>query len=108
MFMRGVRKGCRMLDNLNKIDQEHLLTLYEITRTINSSLDFNEVLNIVMDSMMQITQAQRGYLMIADDAGQLMIQVARNVSGDPAEESFSTTIVNQVVATHQPLLTNNA
>lgn len=45
--------------NLNKIDQAHLLTLYEITRAMNSSLDFEEVLNIVMDSMMQVTQAQR-------------------------------------------------
>ncbi len=97
-----------MLDNLNNIDHEHLLTLYEITRAINASLEFDEVLNIVMDAMMQITRAQRGYLMIADDSGQLLIQVARNPGGDPAEESFSTTIVNQVVATHQPLLTNNA
>ena len=99
-----------MLDqpNLNKIDQEHLLMLYEITRTMNSSLDFAEVLDIVMDSMMQITQAQRGFLMVADDNGHLRIQVARSNEGDPAEETFSTTIVNQVVETHQPLLTNNA
>ncbi len=99
-----------MLDqpNLNKIDQEHLLMLYEITRTMNSSLDFAEVLDIVMDSMMQITRAQRGFLMIADDNGRLHIQVARSNEGDPAEETFSTTIVNQVVETHQPLLTNNA
>ncbi len=99
-----------MLDqpNLNKIDQEHLLTLYEITRTMNSSLDFGEVLNIVMESMMQVTQAQRGFLMIASDDGRLRIQVARSNEGDPAEETFSTTIVNQVVETHKPLLTNNA
>ena len=98
-----------MLDqpNLDKIDHEHLLTLYDITRTMNSSLDFDEVLNTVMDSMMQVTRAQRGFLMIADDAGQLQIQVARSIDGDPPE-SYSTTIVNQVVTTRQPLLTNNA
>ena len=82
--------------------------LYEITRTMNSSLDFAEVLDIVMDSMMQITKAQRGFLMVADENGRLRIQVARSNEGDPAEETFSTTIVNQVVETHQPLLTNNA
>ena len=62
-----------MLDqpNLDKIDHEHLLMLYEITRTMNSSLDFDEVLNIVMDSMMQVTRAQRGFLMIADENGRL-------------------------------------
>lgn len=44
--------------------------------------------------------------MISDDNGRLRIQVARS-NGDPAE-TFSTTIVNQVVETHKPLLTNNA
>ncbi len=100
-----------MLDqsNLNKIDHEHLLTLYEITRTMNSSLEFDEVLENVMDSMMQVTRAQRGFLMIVDDrTGRLRIVVARSNEGDPAEESYSTTIVNEVVTTHKPLLTNNA
>ncbi len=100
-----------MLDqpNLDKIDHEHLLSLYGIMRAMNSSLDFGEVLNTVLDSMMEVTRAQRGFLMIADDqSGRLRIQVARTLDGDPAEESYSTTIVNEVVATGQPLLTNNA
>lgn len=109
LYVRN-QQGLRMLDqpNLNKIEQEHLLMLYEITRAMNSSLDFEEVLDIVMDSMMQVTRAQRGFLMIANEDGRLRIQVARSNEGDPAEETFSTTIVNQVVETHQPLLTNNA
>lgn len=95
--------------NLDKIDHEHLLTLYEITRTMTSTLDFDEVLNLVMESMMQVTRAQRGFLMIADDhTNKLRIHVARSMEGDPAEESYSTTIVNEVVASRQPLLTNNA
>ncbi len=100
-----------MLDqpNLDKIDHEHLLTLYGITRTMNSSLDFDEVLNTVMDAMMVVTGAQRGFLMIADDhTGDLRIQVARSLDGDPAEEFYSTTIVNEVVTSREPLLTNNA
>lgn len=99
-----------MLDqsNLDKIDHEHLLTLYDITRTITSSLDFDEVLNTVLDSMLQVTRAQRGFLVIADDDENLRVRVARSMGGDPDEESYSTTIVNEVVATRQPLLTNNA
>ena len=100
-----------MLDqpNLDKIDHEHLLSLYGIMRAMNSSLEFEEVLNTVLDSMMAVTHAQRGFLMIADDqSGRLRVQVARTLDGNPAEESYSTTIVNEVVATRQPLLTNNA
>lgn len=99
-----------MLDqpNLDDIDHEHLRTLYQITRAMNSSLDFDEVLNTVMDSMMHVTRAQRGFLMVAEDDGSLHTQVARALDGNPAEESYSTSIVNQVVQTRQPLLTNNA
>ncbi|MEP7291864.1 MAG: GAF domain-containing SpoIIE family protein phosphatase [Chloroflexota bacterium] len=93
---------------LDPIDHEHLRTLYDITRAMNSSLDFDEVLSIVIDAMMQVTRAQRGFLMVAEDNGDLRIRVARTLDGSPAEESYSTTIVNQVVETRQPLLTNNA
>ncbi len=95
--------------NLDKIDHEHLLSLYGIMQAMNSSLEFSEVLNTVLDSMMEVTGAQRGFLMIADDqTGRLRTQVARTHDGNPPEESYSTTIVNEVVATRQPLLTNNA
>jgi sigma-B regulation protein RsbU (phosphoserine phosphatase) len=99
-----------MLDqtNLDDLDHEHLRTLYEITQAMNSSLEFDEVLNIVMDAMMQITRAQRGFMMIAGEDGGFRTQVARSLDGAPAEESYSTTIVNQVASTRRPLLTNNA
>ncbi|MBZ0295792.1 MAG: SpoIIE family protein phosphatase [Anaerolineae bacterium] len=96
---------------VNNLSSEHLLTLYEITRTMNSSLDFDDVLNRAMDSVMQVTKAERGVLMIADSTtGQLQIRVARNVSGETLanEDAYSTTVVNQVVETRTSLLTNNA
>lgn len=96
---------------LENISPEHLLSLYEITRTINSTLDFDEVLNVVMDSVMHVTRAQRGFLMIAGgDQSELQVLVARGLDGEKLEEerAYSTTIVNQVVATRQALLTNNA
>lgn len=92
------------------ISSEHLVSLYEITRTITSSLDFDEVLNLVMDSVMRVTKAQRGFLMTADEMGDLHVRVARGI--DPhqikQETPYSTTIANHVVMTREPLLTNNA
>ena len=96
---------------LEKLGPEHLTTLYEITRSMNSSLDFDRVLNQVMDSVIQLTKAERGVLMIADaDTGELRVQVAHNISGEllETEDAYSTTIVNQVVESRQSLLTNNA
>ncbi len=97
--------------SLSNVNPEHLLTLYQITRTMNSSLDFSEVLNQSLDSVMQLTNAERGVLMIADDlTGELVVRVARGISGETLEDddAYSTTIVNTVVETRQALLTNNA
>jgi len=94
----------------NKLSPEHLLTLYKISGEINSTLDFDEALDRAIDGLMQVTKAQRGFLMIADhDAGTLDVHVARGIDGETIEkEGYSTTIVNQVVETEQSLLTNNA
>ena len=54
---------------------EHLATLYEITRTLNSSLELNVVLENVMDRVIEVTGAERGFLMLHNDAtGELEFQ----------------------------------
>ena len=94
----------------NKLSPEHLLTLYKISGEINSTLDFDEALDRAIDGLMQVSKAQRGFLMIADhDAGTLDVHVARGIDGETIEkEGYSTTIVNEVVETEKSLLTNNA
>lgn len=93
-----------------KLSPEQLLTLYEISGQINSTLDFEEALDYTMDALIKITKAQRGFLMIADhETGDLDVQVASGIDGATIEkEGYSTTIVNQVVETEALLLTNNA
>jgi sigma-B regulation protein RsbU (phosphoserine phosphatase) len=91
------------------LSPEHLLTLYQITSAMNSSLDFDVVLNNVMEAVLVVTKGQRGFLMIADDDGKLETLVVRGLEGEKLEEEgYSTTIVNEVVSSRQPLLTNNA
>ncbi|MBZ0276450.1 MAG: GAF domain-containing protein, partial [Anaerolineae bacterium] len=93
------------------IGPEHLLTLYQITRTMNSSLEFDDALENIMNSVMQVIKAERGVLMgVDDDTGEPRILVARGVTGEKLarEDAYSTTIVNQVMQTREPLLTNNA
>jgi sigma-B regulation protein RsbU (phosphoserine phosphatase) len=78
---------------------------------MNSSLDFDEVLNQSMNAIIQLTKAERGVLMIADDMiGDLAVHVRHGVDGESqdADDAYSTTIVNQVVESRQALLTNNA
>ncbi len=94
-----------------KLTLDHLTTLYQISMTMNSSLQFDEALANVIDAMMLATKAERGVLMGFDEeTGSLRLLGARGIAGEQLakEEAYSTTIVNQVVSTRQPLLTNNA
>jgi sigma-B regulation protein RsbU (phosphoserine phosphatase) len=78
---------------------------------MNSSLEFDEALANVIDAMMKATKAERGVLMGVDDqTGELRLLGARGVTGEKLaeEDAYSTTIVNQVLSTREPLLTNNA
>lgn len=92
-------------------ERTNLLALADIGQVINSSLDPNEVLRIVMDTIVRLTGAERGFLMLREEDGELTIRLARNweqESLDPSEFDISSTIVNRVVEKGQPVLTTNA
>ncbi len=99
-----------MPDKAPDLKPEHLITLYNVANWINSTLEFDRALNNAMDAIMQVTGAQRGFLMIRDDeTGDFEVLVARGIDGETIErEGYSTTIVGQVVSKREALLTNNA
>lgn len=94
------------------LSQDHLATLYEITRTLNSSLEMDDVLENVMDRVIEVTGAERGFLMLYDDQqDELVFKVARGINRSDLESpefQVSSTIVRRVRHTRQPLLTDNA
>ncbi|MDW8171621.1 MAG: SpoIIE family protein phosphatase [Anaerolineae bacterium] len=89
---------------------QHLATLYQISMLINSTLDFQQALDNVIDAIMQVTRAQRGFLMLHDEANHtLQVLVARGIDGaEIAAEGYSTTIASRVLETRETILTNNA
>ncbi len=46
-----------------------LLALANTTRAVNSSLELDEVLQLVMDTIIRLTDAERGFLMLRDFPG---------------------------------------
>lgn len=89
-----------------------LATLSEINQAINASLDLDVVIHAVMDKVIEVVKAQRGFLMLRDDVtGVMQVVVGRGIDREDLaspEFQYSTTIVNQVVRTGEPLLTSNA
>jgi len=102
------------LQNLARSMEEErrsLRALTQVGQVINSSLELNEVLQIVMDNIIRLTGAERGFLMLKNDAGELTIRIARNwtqESIDPSEISISHTVIYRVINSGQPVLTTNA
>ena len=92
-------------------EREDLEALTQIGHLINSSLQLDDVLRIVMDTIVRLTGAERGFLMLRDKQGELSIRIARNWEQETlhaSESAISRTVVNQVIAIGQPVLTTNA
>ncbi|MCX6067629.1 MAG: hypothetical protein NT121_18040 [Chloroflexi bacterium] len=52
-------------------ERKNLLALTQVGQIINSSLELDEVLRIVMDNIIALTGAERGFLMLRDESGQM-------------------------------------
>jgi PAS domain S-box-containing protein len=78
---------------------------------INSSLDLSTVLNEVMDTIIRLTGAERGFLMLKDEKGELQFRTARGMDRavlDKSDFHVSRTILNTVAQSGQPVVTTNA
>ncbi|NDJ86280.1 MAG: GAF domain-containing protein [Chloroflexi bacterium] len=92
-------------------EQQRVAALYEVSKVIGSSLNLQTVLDQVMDAIIQLTGAERGFLMLLDDDGKLQVRVARNFDQETLannEIAFSRTITRQVFENGQPVVTTNA
>jgi putative nucleotidyltransferase with HDIG domain len=91
--------------------QNQLTALAGVGHTINSSLGLNTVLEEVMDTLIALTHAERGVLMLKNSAGELTDQVVRgmdHVNLDGKSFAVSRTVVERVALTGVPILTTNA
>ncbi|MCA9913260.1 MAG: GAF domain-containing protein, partial [Anaerolineae bacterium] len=90
---------------------ERFEALFNVSRIMGTSLDLETVLRQVMDAVIQITRAERGFLMLQDDDGVIKVEVARNLDQQTLgseEFAFSRSITNYVLVRGEPVLTTNA
>ena len=96
-----------------ELEEEHkrLTALYEVSRTLNSVLDLDGVLNLAMDAVMEVTGAERGFAMLLDESGEWIPTLARQIDRDEIESPSLRAIhgvIEKVIATHTPVVTINA
>jgi len=94
-----------------KLKQSQLRALMSVGQAVNSSLGLRRVLEEVMDSLISLMHAERGFLMLRESSGEMAVQIARGIAHiNLDEEAFkvSKTIVRKVVESGAPVLTTNA
>jgi signal transduction histidine kinase len=92
-------------------DQMRLSALYDVSSALGSSLNTEEVLNQVMDSVIQLTGAERGFLMLTDESGELELKAARNIERqtlNQAEMQVSRTVIGDVFQSGAAVVTTDA
>lgn len=99
------------ISNLKR-QRNELETLYEIARVLNSTLDLDSVLQLVMDQMINVVNAERGFLMLVNPAThELEFTIARDKQArtiDKSEFKISLRTIERVVRTREPLLADDA
>ncbi|GAB4513147.1 MAG: hypothetical protein OHK0046_13640 [Anaerolineae bacterium] len=118
--LQGIRGLTADIDTLetNVLSEQtelgQLRSLAETSAMINTSLDLDDVLNRAMDVVINLTGAERGYIILRDtQTGLLDYRVRRESEVLPQQATseapqISQTILNEVVETGQPLLADNA
>lgn len=113
--MATVRQDVENVERASRSVFSELGEFQQLVRTsalITSSLDLDQVLHEVMDTIIALTRAERAYLMLRDHAtDELSIRAARNWDRESlAQEDaiFSRSIVNTAIAQGEPIITTNA
>jgi phosphoserine phosphatase RsbU/P len=90
---------------------DRLALLYRLSQTFNSSLDLNEVLDRVIDEVIEILHAERGFVMLFGPDGSQTFNAARGLDRktiDQPQFQVSQSVVQKVVSEGQPILTSDA
>ena len=106
--LRKVEQG--VVDNV-AVRQSQLGALMGVGNVINSSLGPKRVLEEVMDTLIALMRAERGFLMLRESDGGLSVQIARGIDHINLDEegfAFSKTIVRNVAESGEAVLTTNA
>jgi NtrC-family two-component system sensor histidine kinase KinB len=90
----------------------NLFIMNSVLTAINSTLDLNEVLNIIVTSLPHVMACQKAAIFLADDAGQTAsLAASHNLSADFVAQATALPIGPDdrtlVIATGQPLIIND-
>ncbi|MDZ4768013.1 MAG: adenylate/guanylate cyclase domain-containing protein [Chloroflexota bacterium] len=91
------------------VELAQLRVLIETSALIATSFDLDHILSESMDVIVRLTGAERGYILLKSaETGAVEFRIAREASARTANDDVSTTIIERVLRTGTPLVTDNA
>jgi len=97
--------------DLVSADSQILRLLIDIGRFFNSSLEFTDVVTMVMDKVIEVFKAERGALFLLTEQQEPKVVLARGLNRTEIEADdfgVSRNLVKKVILTREPLLASNA
>ncbi len=92
--------------------QDPLTAVYRVSQSLGVSLNLDEVLNNVMDAAIELTGAERGFLVLVEKGSeQLSLRAARNIAQETLDDDdmeVSRTFIQSVVTSGEGVVTTDA
>jgi transcriptional regulator with GAF, ATPase, and Fis domain len=84
--------------------------LLEINKRLNSELDLGRLLELILDTVLELTRAERGFLLIRGGEGELEVRTERNVddAARAGASAFSRSIAERAAQLGEPIVTVDA
>jgi len=96
--------------NLLRNDYRELEIKYEIARLLYEEQDRSKLLNLIIDKIMDVLRAERGFI-VKGDPDDFETEVVRNINGEELAESEGTvsrTVVRKVLQSGDPVFVRDA
>jgi len=91
-------------------EKDNFRLLLEAGQIINSTLNIDEVLNLVMDKVIELMGAERGFIMLLEENGDLKLRTARGVDKttiDSEDFTVSLSSIKSVARGGEPIFCAN-
>jgi serine phosphatase RsbU (regulator of sigma subunit) len=95
----------QFLTGNNNVDRRSVEVLLTAIARVSESRDLESLLLYIVDTSIEITGAERGLLILADERGELSVRVGRSRGKKPVagDLRYSTSVVRRVLEEQQPV-----
>jgi len=88
--------------------EQRLAHILEINSALARERDLERLIRLVTGFAVELTHAERGYLILVEQDGSLSVHTSRTRSGDETHAEFSRSIAKQVIESAAPVVTRSA